>query len=295
MKIEFFGVRGSIAAPGPSTVKYGGNTPCVFIELDNGELLVLDAGTGIRKLGAKLFTSDRRVNVLLSHGHWDHIQGYPFFAPIYQKDREIRVFTCDAGEHQQLCSLFNQMDGAHFPIAANTLPSNSQCIMNEQENFLEHYHVTLKKMPINHPGGGCAFRIEENNLSCVYVTDNELFPPYKTATSYDQWVEFCQDADVLIHDAQYLEEDLPLKHGWGHSLVSQVQQLALDANVKSLFLFHHDPDRTDAELDIIDAESKTFFSTNNSSIISHCAAEGMVISLSKATDQPETVIKVNEV
>ena len=124
MKITFYGVRGSIASPGPTTVKYGGNTSCVYLELDNGQILILDAGTGIRQLGRRLAATDHTINILLSHGHWDHIQGYPFFKPIYQPERRIRVFTSAVSNHGQLCALFDQIDGASFPVNVQELPSS---------------------------------------------------------------------------------------------------------------------------------------------------------------------------
>ncbi|MGD8312840.1 MAG: MBL fold metallo-hydrolase, partial [Gammaproteobacteria bacterium] len=258
MLITFYGVRGSIPSPGPETVKYGGNTPCVFVELENGQSVVLDAGTGIRLLGSRLAATDDTINILLSHSHWDHIQGYPFFAPIYQPGRQIRVYTCRASDHRQLCSLFDQMDGANFPLRADELPSNGRCIIEEVEPLLAGDGILVSRQEINHPGGGCAYRIQGDGTSCTYVTDNELEPPGKAETTYDQWVEFCRGADVLIHDAMYREEDMPQKHGWGHSLMSQVRQLAVDAEVGCLVMFHHDPNRSDAEIDVIQEENNAF-------------------------------------
>jgi len=281
MKISFYGVRGSIPSPGPATVRYGGNTSCVYIELDNGQGLILDAGTGIRELGKRLQETDGVINILLSHGHWDHIQGYPFFAPIYQPGRQIRVFTAAGEGHGQICSLFDQIDGANFPLRTNQLPSHAECIAENAESMLAMDNVHLQRAHINHPGGGYAYRVEEDGASCVYVTDNELEPPDKPATTYDQWVAFCHGADVLIHDAQYIASDMPRKHGWGHSLVSQVRQLAVDAEVGCLVMFHHDPDRSDTEIDFIQKENEQFFRGRRAPALSVCAAEGMQISLTR--------------
>jgi phosphoribosyl 1,2-cyclic phosphodiesterase len=292
MVITFYGVRGSIPSPGETTVKYGGNTSCVHVELDNGHSLILDAGTGIRKLGKLIEKDDSTVNILLSHGHWDHIQGFPFFAPLYRQDRQIRVYTSPAGEHNKLCSLFDQIDGANFPVHVNDLPSQSECIMDNIESMLADKDIDVRRAAINHPGGGCAYRIEEDGTSCAYITDNELEPPGKVATTYDEWVAFCRDVDVLIHDAQYLPNDLPHKHGWGHSLVSQVRQLAVDAEVGCLVMFHHDPDRSDAEIDFIQQENEHFFRGRRAPAISLCAAEGMVIRLTPQADG-RTVVEVN--
>ena len=291
MKITFYGVRGSIPSPGYDTYRYGGNTSCVHIETASGQDLVLDAGTGIRNLGKRLIEKDSPINILLSHGHWDHIQGYPFFMPIYQPARQIRVYTTAADGHEQICALFNQIDGANFPVKASDLPSQSECITENFEAELASQDISVRRIPINHPGGGYAYRIEEDGTSCAYITDNELDPPERVSTTYDQWVEFCRGVDVLIHDAQYLESDMPHKHGWGHSLVSQVRQLAVDAEVRCLVMFHHDPDRTDSEIDFIQKDNEHYFYGKQAPSISLCAAEGMLIKLTSRRDK-STVIEV---
>ena len=291
MKITFYGVRGSIPSPGPDTSRYGGNTSCVHIETASGQDLVLDAGTGIRGLGKLLKEKDTPINILLSHGHWDHIQGYPFFSPIYQPDRQIRVYTSATGNHGQICSLFDQIDGANFPLKVTELPSQSECVTENIETDLARQNISVRRIPINHPGGGYGYRIEEDGTSCAYITDNELEPPEKVSTSYGEWVEFCRGVDVLIHDAQYLASDMPHKHGWGHSLVSQVRQLAVDAEVGCLAMFHHDPDRTDTEIDFIQKDNEHFFCGKRAPAISLCAAENMQITLT-AQQGKNTVIDV---
>jgi phosphoribosyl 1,2-cyclic phosphodiesterase len=291
MKITFYGVRGSIPSPGPDTSRYGGNTSCVHIETASGQDLVLDAGTGIRGLGKLLKEKDTPINILLSHGHWDHIQGYPFFSPIYQPDRQIRVYTSATGNHGQICSLFDQIDGANFPLKVTELPSQSECVTENIETDLARQNISVRRIPINHPGGGYGYRIEEDGTSCAYITDNELEPPEKVSTSYGEWVEFCCGVDVLIHDAQYLASDMPHKHGWGHSLVSQVRQLAVDAEVGCLAMFHHDPDRTDTEIDFIQKDNEHFFCGKHAPAISLCAAENMQITLT-AQQGKNTVIDV---
>lgn len=292
MKISFYGVRGSVASPGAGTVKYGGNTSCVYIELENGQDLILDAGTGIRKLGERLANLDSDINLLLSHGHWDHIQGYPFFAPIYQPDRLINVYTALVGKHDQLYALFDQMDGANFPVRSDQLPSRVQVISRETDTIISETSMRIIHQKLNHPGGGSAYRIEEEGASCAYVTDNELDPPDAPQTSYDEWVDFCQDVDVLIHDAQYLDSDMPHKHGWGHSLVSQVRTLAKDANAGCLVMYHHDPDRQDIEIDSIQQENEVYFENLRFPAISLCAAEGMQINLSAVTGQQRARIDI---
>ena len=211
--------------------------------------------------------------------------------PIYQPARQIRVYTTAADGHEQICALFDQIDGANFPVKATELPSQSECITENFEAELASQDISVRRIPINHPGGGYAYRIEEDGTSCAYITDNELDPPEMVSTTYDRWVEFCRGVDVLIHDAQYLESDMPHKHGWGHSLVSQVRQLAVDAEVRCLVMFHHDPDRTDSEIDFIQKDNEHYFYGKQAPSISLCAAEGMLIKLTSRRDK-STVIEV---
>ena len=292
MIITFYGVRGSAPTPGPTTLKYGGNTSCVHLELDNGQDIILDAGTGMKQLGLALSKKTTPINIILSHVHWDHIQGYPFFTPIFQPERQIDVFTSSDSSDQAPGTLFKQMDGINFPVKFEELPSKNKCIFNNVESILETRNIHIIKKPLNHPGGGTAYRIEENGMSCAYVTDNELDPPYKLHTTYDEWVDFLHGVDVLIHDAQYTEDDMPHKHGWGHSLISQVRQLAIDAEVGTLVMFHHDPDRTDAELDEIQLENESHFKNKRNPAQSICAAEGMKVKLSKPIIGGNTQVEI---
>lgn len=294
MIITFYGVRGSTAVPGPDTARYGGNTSCVHIELETGHDLILDAGTGIRLLGNKLAQKSTPANLLLSHGHWDHIQGFPFFAPIYQPDRDINVYISVEKGHKLLSTLFQQMDGTHFPVKVEDLPSNHFSKFKGIESELyEREGIRVVQQSINHPGGGVAYKINENGASCAYVTDNELDPPFAASTNYDQWVNYLHGVDVLIHDAQYTEDDMPHKHGWGHSLISQVRKLATDAEVGTLVMFHHDPDRSDSELDEIQIENQIYLRSHRAPTRSLCAAEGMRIQLRKPILGGDTRIKID--
>ncbi len=293
MIVTFYGVRGSTATPGPLTVKYGGNTSCVHIELDNGSDLILDAGTGIRLLGRKLAKKSNPVNILLSHCHSDHIQGYPFFDPIYQHDRVVNVYVSVESGGALLNSMIMQMDGMHFPVRAEDLPSFAMPKFKGLESELyERDGIQVVRQTLNHPGGGVAYRINENGATLAYVTDNELDPPNKPVTNYDQWVSYLYGVDLLIHDAQYTEEDMPHKHGWGHSLISQVRQLATDAEVGTLVMFHHDPGRTDAELDEVQIENEKYLKSMRAPTHWVCAAEGMQIVLTKPILGGDTITTI---
>ena len=283
MQVTFYGVRGSTPSPGPTTVRYGGNTSCVHLRLNTGQNAVLDAGTGIRMLGNKLAVTDEPILLLLSHGHWDHIQGYPFFARIYQTGREIVVCQGVEGNAASLQALIKQMDGSSFPVHANELPSRVSAIQKVQEFFDNQAFVT-RRLDLNHPGGGYAYRIEEDGVSIAYITDNELEPPNAPETTYAEWVEFCSGVDLLIHDAQYTSADMPAKHGWGHSLISQVQRLANDAHVKKVAFYHHDPDRSDDELDEIANGTVGFFRSAGGLVTPWVAAEGLTFDIARKQD-----------
>jgi len=259
-------------------MRYGGNTACVSVDLGHGTLLVLDAGTGIRTLGEHLAAKDTDIFVLLSHAHWDHIQGFPFFAPIYQPHRMISILPTRMG-HTLWCPTLEQMDGMHFPVTPEELPARVLCPMEKGLAVFQERGCHLSWIATNHPGGGTGYRIEHAGRSLVYLTDNELEPPYEKATGFGEFVEFCRHADVLIHDAQYLQSDMPAKHGWGHSLVQQARQLAVAAEAKHLVLFHHDPGRTDDELDVIQEETRAWMHTQNRHMQCTAAYEGLVVDI----------------
>ena len=278
MTLQFWGVRGSIPTPGPTTVRYGGNTACVSVDLGHGTVLVLDAGTGIRTLGEVLAAKDTDIFMLLSHAHWDHIQGFPFFAPLYQKHRTISILPTRMG-HTLWCPTLEQMDGMHFPVTLEDLPARVLCPREQGLAGLQARGCQLSCIATNHPGGGTGYRIEHAGRSLVYLTDNELEPPYEKVTSFAECAAFCRYTDVLIHDAQYLSSDMPAKHGWGHSLVQQACRLAVAAEVKHLILFHHDPVRTDDGLDAIQAEARAWIHTQNRHMQCTAAYEGLVVDI----------------
>jgi phosphoribosyl 1,2-cyclic phosphodiesterase len=277
MTIKFWGVRGSIPSPGPTTMRYGGNTPCVTVELP-GKCLVLDAGTGIRLAGKYLAPTDVQIYVLLTHEHWDHIQGFPFFAPIYQKGRRMFTFAVARGA-EVLCALVEQMDGAHFPVTQTQIPSIQECVAGDSMGFLHHEGFTIHRHRTNHPGLCFGYRVENNGRAFVFIPDNELHPPGKQWTTMEELADFCRGADVLVHDSQFLPSDMPLKRGWGHSLVGETCELAAAAGVKHLVLFHHDPERTDPEIDALQADSREWMAKHAPNTKVTAGYEGLVIEL----------------
>jgi len=278
MKVHFWGVRGSIPSPGIQTARYGGNTSCISIHFDQDRFLVLDAGTGIREFGKTIAGNSKDVVIVMSHAHWDHIQGFPFFLPLYESGRKVRALISGVNK-EVIRMLLEQMDGAHFPIQSDKLPSEISWIDDKQLVELIGKGPTISRIPTNHPGGSIAFRIENEGRSVVYLTDNELDPPYPKATDFAGFARFCHKADLLIHDAQYLERDMPHKRGWGHSLASQACALAEAAEVRHLILYHHDPDRSDDEVDAIQEASRGWFKVRNVPILCTAAWEGLQLEL----------------
>ncbi len=250
MKLTFYGVRGSIPTPGADTVKYGGNTACILLETDDGHKLIFDAGTGIHKLGQELAETADPLFLLLSHAHWDHIQGLPFFRPLYQAQRTIHFITTHQDDVISKAAL-GQFATPCFPVTTEALAADIRITPLDGRGEFQAGAVRISTQALNHPGGGLAYRVDTPQGCIVYLTDNELFPPETPATSYPQWVRFVAGADILIHDAMYLENETRQTRGWGHSLVSHAMQLAKDAKVTRLILFHHDPAHSDQQLDNI--------------------------------------------
>ena len=280
MQVTFYGVRGSVPSPGPHTCLYGGNTSCVEIKTDQGQQLILDSGTGIIALGDQLIESKEDIHILLTHNHWDHIQGFPFFKPIYQPNRNIHLYPGQV-ESKEFDAILRQMSGSNFPVKYQQLASNIRVYSDAsaQASFSVPGFI-IETKALNHPDGGTAYLVKSNDLKVAYVTDNELAPPYPVATTLNEWQDFINNADLLIHDGQFVESDLPEKLGWGHSTVEQVVELAAKSGVKRLALISHDPFRTDQELSEIEQSlqniAKRFEGIN---LEVFCAKEGQSLNL----------------
>ena len=280
MKIKFYGVRGSIPTSSEKTIIYGGHTSCLFAEVDN-QVLIFDAGTGIRKLGGDLAKDKRDIHLFFSHYHWDHIQGFPFFKPAYQCGRTIYLLSAYLPA-KNAKAVLDQMVDPHFPVPGDQIQAKVRVMPMDTDNNLLLGNAKITTCALNHSGGGSAYRVEISQGSFAYVTDNELYPPGEVTTEWQQWVDFLQGVDVLIHDAMYLDKELANIHGWGHSLVSQVLQLAKEASVANLVLFHHDPDRTDKQLEQILIDSKKWMNKEHPACNVTLAKEGDSYYISKS-------------
>lgn len=277
MRINFYGVRGSIPTPGADTLRYGGNTACVHVALSDDTNIILDAGTGIRSLGKVLAKTDSPIHILLSHNHWDHIQGFPFFVPIYMLGRKISV-TPGLTEIKEKDAFLQQMTGSYFPVPKEAISADIVIEEYVQNEWLIG-SAKIARLPINHPGGGSCYSITEGTKKIAYVTDNELYPPYKKSTDFLDFVSFVKGADLLIHDAQYVVQDMPAKSGWGHSVAEEAIKLALAADVKQLALYSHDPERSDTMVDEIVEHANLIVEIGGGKTKVIGASEGLVVEL----------------
>ncbi len=254
IKLTFWGVRGTLPVPGRKTVRYGGNTSCVSIEFPKDNFFIFDAGTGIKELSNYLISEKRapiKATVFISHPHWDHINGIPFFTPLYAKGNRVEICGPPNGDMSMRGLISGQMDGVYFPINIKEFGATVSFHDLGEERFAIDT-VEIQTMFLNHPGKCLGYRMDYKDRSICYVTDNEIYPESNRLynESYvNKLADFVSDTDALITDCTYTDEEYEEKIGWGHSSISQVVELADRARVKNLCLFHHDPDQTDDDID----------------------------------------------
>ncbi len=285
---RFWGTRGSIPAPGSHTVRYGGNTPCVEVRTAAGGLVVLDAGTGIRELGRALLERGDdealRGEMFLTHAHWDHVQGIPFFAPLFQP-RSRFVLWAPLGMLPTVTrAVRDQMSPGVFPVSYEDLGGTLELrAMRDRTHRGDGYE--LKAHPVQHPGGAAAYRLTSGGAAAralVYVSDNELRGGHldeEMAVWREGLVAFVRGAAVLVHDATYTEAEYEARRGWGHSTDTDALALALEAGVETLVLFHHAPERTDEEIDERVAACQAAARARGATLTVLGAAEGMTIAV----------------
>jgi phosphoribosyl 1,2-cyclic phosphodiesterase len=272
MRIKFWGVRGSTPTPQPENLRYGGNTSCVEVRV--GDMLyIFDCGTGFRALGQQLLHEfvDRPIaaHVFVSHFHWDHIQGFPFFRPLYDKPQDHFMLHSSSRNRSLKQVMEEQMAAPYFPVELGEMRAHRE-FYEIEEGRVTFDNVTVQTMWLNHPQGCMGFRLETKDGVFVYATDNEPGDPV-----FDKSVrKLAAGADVLVYDAQYLPEEYEARRrGWGHSHWREAINVVMESGAKDLVLFHHDPDHSDVCIDKVVKEARNYYPRVRA------AAEGMEIRL----------------
>jgi len=251
MKIRIWGSRGSIPVSGREYLKYGGDTTCVEIRTKNGDTIIVDAGTGIRKLGNKLAEEKcYDLNFIFTHAHWDHLMGFPFFRPLYFKKFNIQMHRCPYHNKFVETILARVMAPPNFPVKYADITAQifypDACPME-----FEIGTVTVVPIALSHPNGGSGYKFIEDGKCFVFLTDNELGYIHPGGLTFKDYSAFSKGADLLIHDAEYTPKEYETYIDWGHSVYTDAFDLAIKAGVKKLGLFHLNPDRTDRQMDKI--------------------------------------------
>jgi CheY-like chemotaxis protein len=296
MRIRFWGTRGSLAKPGPDTLRYGGNTSCVEVRAADGTLLVLDCGTGAHDLGRALMAPGelpRRGHLLISHTHWDHIQGFPFFGPLFVPDTEWDVYAPRGLSRSLEATLAGQMEYAYFPI---TLAQMGAVIRYHdiEEGSFEAGGIRVTARYLNHPAVALGYRLEADGAVFVYATDHEPHSRHQPDTQSagaapapvhpedQRHIDFLAGADLVVHDAMYTDAEYPAKMSWGHTAAEQAVDYAIAARARRLALFHHDPGRDDEAIDVLVETCDARARAASSPLQVFGAAEGQVIDLEPA-------------
>jgi phosphoribosyl 1,2-cyclic phosphodiesterase len=292
VKVTFWGTRGSIPTPGPRTRQYGGNTSCVEVRCGR-DILIFDAGTGIRELGLALMQEfsgkPMTLHLFISHTHWDHIQGFPFFVPAYQATTQLHVYGSPGQGRPLEKLLMGQMDPDYFPVAFGDLQSAVHVHEFRGADF-RIGEATISAMYLNHPGMCLGYRVSHGGRALVYATDSE---PYRTILPHvgqrgeegrefgqaldEELVRFTAGADLYIAEAQYTDEEYRGRIGWGHSSLSATVEVALKAGVRALALYHHDPMHTDEVVSDMLRQAEREIAAQRSPLRCFAAAEGRVV------------------
>ena len=291
MKIRFWGTRGSIAKPGQATVRYGGNTSCVELRTDAGTLVIFDCGTGAHELGRELVRQQgkaTRGHILISHTHWDHIQGVPFFEPFFAAGGEWDIYGPKGLMQSIRDTLAGQMEYTYFPIGVDKFGATIRYHDLVEGAFsIDDLHIVTQYL--NHPALTLGYRVRADGATLVYCCDHE---PNVTAAGSGKLelsgrdrrhVEFLTGADLVIHDSQFTAEEYPQRIGWGHSPAEYVVQVCQAAGVKQVMLTHHDPMRDDDALDRIIADLRQRAAGTQPPLAIHAAAEGLVVQIASTT------------
>jgi phosphoribosyl 1,2-cyclic phosphodiesterase len=275
MHIRCWGSRGSIPVSGREYLRYGGDTTCLELRSRRGALIVVDAGTGIRPLGLKLTAGRvRSLELLFTHAHWDHIIGFPFFAPLYRRGCTITIRGSAPGKRGFRGIIEGFMASPYFPVSLDDKVVRARLVFGKlDERPFSIGGIRVRTAPLSHPrNGGWGFRFEEGGRACVFLTDNELDYVHDGGLTFEQYADFCRGADLLIHDAEYDRRDYRANRSWGHSLFTDAVELGLAAGVKRLGLFHLNSRRTDDKVDAMVEQARTMAARRGSAM--DCFAVG---------------------
>jgi CheY-like chemotaxis protein/phosphoribosyl 1,2-cyclic phosphodiesterase len=277
--VRYWGVHGTLPVPGPEYVRYGGNTPCVSVDVGGEPLTIFDCGSGIKRLSDHLMKNPGERfsgRIFISHTHWDHINTVPFFAPLYLRGNQIELFGPYQGDLTIERAISAQMESVYFPVTVREF--GARLVFRDlREETLEFGPLRVDTMLLRHPGYCLGYKLSCRGRTVCYITDNELYlptDPRHDARYVERLANFVRGADVLITDTTYRDHEYPSKVDWGHSCVSQVADLAARAEVKRLHLFHHDPDQTDADIDAKLDEAREELARLGASVQCEAPAEG---------------------
>jgi len=278
--VEYWGVHGTLPAPGAQYTRYGGNTPCVSVSIGGEPLYIFDCGSGIKKLSDRIMANmpGERFHgrVFISHTHWDHINTVPFFAPLYARGNQVELFGPYQGDLTIERAISAQMESVYFPVTVREF--GARLVFRDlREETLQFGPVRIDTMLLRHPGYCLGYKLTCRERVICYVTDNELYlptDPRHDARYVERLADFVRGADVLITDTTYRDHEYPSKVDWGHSCVGQVADLAARAEVKRLHLFHHDPDQTDVDIDAKLDDARKELARLGSKVVCEAPAEG---------------------
>jgi ribonuclease BN (tRNA processing enzyme) len=230
-------------------VAYGGDTTCIEIRTQEDEIIVIDAGSGIRRLGNMLIQENRdHFSMVFTHAHWDHILGFPFFKPAYRKGTSIQMFGCPAAQESIQAMISRTMQAPYFPVNFHDLQADIS-YHDACESSFPINSVTVSPIPLSHPNQGFGYKFEENGKSFVFLTDNELTFQHPGGLTFPEYEAFCRGTELLIHDSEFTAEEYRSTRTWGHTVYTDALQLALEAGVKTFGLFHHNQERSDSALE----------------------------------------------
>lgn len=251
MIVRCYGARGSIPVSGEEYLKYGGDSTCMEIRTKNDEIIIVDAGSGIRRLGNRLMSEGRfKYTIFFTHSHWDHILGFPFFKPLFDAKTTIDLKGCPNAQGNIRKLLSKSMTAPLFPIQFDDLKATINYDGTCPTTF-KIDSVRISTIILSHPNAGIGYRFVEDDKVFVFLTDNELGYRHKGGRSFEEYAQFARNADLLVHDAEYTPDQYATTIGWGHSTYLDALELALAAGVKRFGLFHHNQDRPDVDLDAI--------------------------------------------